>query len=505
MIKFINSIIVIILITIISSSCDDYLNVNDNPNAPGSSNLGLNTKLPAALLSTIVLETGSINQVGGFWGGYWGTTNEGVNQFFSLKTYNGPTIRNQRDGIQIWENSYNNLLYYQLIREEAESAGALFYAGIAKIMQGWHFLRLVDFYNNIPFDQALQGTAFPTPEYEDGQTVYRKSVDLITEGIQDIVNAKEGTHPGNDDIIFNGSRSLWIKFGNTIKLRALIRQSETGNDDYITSEINKINAQGGGFLEEGESAMANPGYTNAQPNGFWSSYYRDLGGATTGNHQNIRPTTYLINSYLEKNDPRLPLLYQKVENTWKGVLFGNPNTSDPMYSQENTSAFLGPEENNGKPAALFKSPSQSDVLMGSFESLFLQTEAAVRGWIDGSAKSFYERAIAESCRYMEVEDSLIIDYITQDEVAYANADTPLKRIIEQKWLALNSISSIEAWNDHRRLGWPNYPGSIANGIPEGNRPLRFMYPETERSTNNDNTSLQGNDEMTISRIWWDTE
>ena len=68
-------------------------------------------------------------------------------------------------------------------------------------------------------------------------------------------------------------------------------------------------------------------------------------------------------------------------------------------------------------------------------------------------------------------------------------------------MALNSINSIEAWNDYRRLGLPNFPGTAATGI--NGRPLRFMYPETERGTNGENAAAQGSDLMTQDRVWWD--
>src|SRR5690625_4912980 len=141
------------------SGCEDFLNVNDNPNAPGSTNLGLRHKFPAALLSTPIQESDQMNIIGGFWDGYWGTNTAGNNQYYVLKTYNGTSIRNQRDGNAVWEESFNNLLYYVLIKSEADERNDLFYCGAAKIMQGWHFLRLVDFYNNIPFDDDLQGTS----------------------------------------------------------------------------------------------------------------------------------------------------------------------------------------------------------------------------------------------------------------------------------------------------------------------------------------------------------
>src|SRR5690606_5523116 len=159
------------------AGCEGYLDVNDNPNDPVSENLELSAKFPAALVATVNQETGQLNQLGAFWGGYWGTTSEGINLFFNQKTYNGQGMRDVRDGYPIWETSYTTLLQYQLIKEQAEEEGALFYAGASKIMQGWHFMRLVDIYNNLPFDDALQGTNKSTPGYEPGKQVYEKAID----------------------------------------------------------------------------------------------------------------------------------------------------------------------------------------------------------------------------------------------------------------------------------------------------------------------------------------
>ncbi len=499
-----SNIIALALAVFTLGSCQKFLDVNENPNQPGSGTLPLSAKLPAALVATAIQETGQLNQLGAFWGGYWGTNNEAISQFVDIKTYNGPAIRHQRDGIKIWETSYTNLLYYQLIREEADQENHLFYGGVARIMQGWHFLRLVDVYNGIPFDDALQGTAFITPRYEDGKTVYEKSIDLITEGIELVKSASSGStiDPGKNDLIFKGNRSLWAKFGNTIKLRALIRQSEADNAAYISAEIAKIASEGSGFLTAGESALVNPGYTEANPNSFWSSYYRDPSGASAANRENIRPTIFVIDAYQQRNDPRLEKLYVDVESEYKGVIFGNPSVA-PEYGRDATSAFRGPAENGGQPAALFKSPVQALVLMGAFESLFLQAEAAARGWITGSsAKALYEEAIKESFKYMEVGAGAFDAYNAQATVDLDAAPDKIERIAEQKWLALNSISSIEAWNEYRRLGVPAIPNSLEAPTPTS-RPQRLMYPETERMTNNENASALGSDDLLNAKVWWD--
>ena len=482
-------------------SCEGFLDVNDNPNAPVSENLALNAKLPAALVATVNQETGQLNQLGALWGGYWGTTSEGINMFFNQKTYNGAGLRDVRDGYPVWETSYTNLLYYQLIKEQAEEEGALFYQGVAKIMQGWHFLRLVDIYNNVPFEEALQGTEYSTPAYESGQSVYKKSIDLITEGIQDLKSAPSGTEAGNDDVLFKGNKALWAKFGNTVKLRALVRQSETNNESYIQSELNKIAAEGSGFLGAGENAFVQPGHLNSSSklNPFWEAYYRNVEGAVTANHQDIRPTVFLIEQYEQRNDPRLSQLLVDVEGEYKGVLFGDPVVNHNLYSRAITSAFKGPVENNGQPAALFKSSTQPSVMMGAFESLFLQAEAAQRGWISGAAKELYEEAIRESFVYMGADLDFLPTYLEQTTVKF---DNTVDRIIEQKWLALTGISSIEAWNDYRRTGVPAIPNSLQ--APTANaRPLRMMYPETERMTNNEEASKQGNDLITEAKVWWD--
>ncbi len=484
------------------TSCENFLDVNEDPNKPGAPTLPLSAKFPAALVATVNQEALQLNQIGALWGGYWGTNNDGIGSFFDLKTYNGPGIRNQRDGIPVWETGFNNLLYFELIKEEATASGDLFYSGTSKIMQGWLFLRLSDVYNNIPFDEAAKGTDFNTPHYEAGQVVYEKSLALITEGIQEVKNSPEiGVRV--DDVLFKGNRQLWAKFGNTIKLRALIRQSEVANAASIQSEIARITQEGSGFLGTGENAFINPGYqnTSGKLNPFWESYYRDVQGNATNNYHFIRPTQYLVDQYTLRNDPRLSRLYVAVDGQYNGVIFGNPNAGDPQYSRENTSSFKGPNENNSAPTGLFSKFDQSSVLLSSFEALFLQAEAAQRGWLNGTAKVFYDQAIAESFNYLSVPATELTAYLNQEVVDFEAAPDKIARIIEQKWLSLNSVSSIEAWNDYRRLGLPDFPATAASGVT--GRPLRLMYPETERGTNAENAAAQGSDLMTQDRVWWD--
>lgn len=491
----------ILFILFFCAGCDKFLDVNDNPNRPGSSTLPLRAKFSAALLSIGIQESTQINQIGGFWGGYWGTPNEAIGQFADLKQYNGLAIRHQRDGIKVWESAYANLNYFQLIIDEAVETNELFFSGSSKVMQGWLFLRLVDFYNNIPFSDALKGTSKIDPVYEGGQQVYEQAIQLITTGIDEIKRAPNSTtiDPGNHDILFQGDKTKWIQLANTVKLRALIRQSQVNNQTYIQTQLGIILDEGTGFLTD--DAIMNPGFAASNGNPFYIAYYRDQANASTNNRENIRPTQFFLQQFERLNDPRVATLFVQVGGAYNGVLLGNPTTA-PEYARAATSPFKGPAENGGNPAGIFKSLQQGLVFMSSAEASFLQAEAIERGWINGNAAQKYEEGVTKSFQYLGVAAGDLATYLAQSTVAYQQATDKIEQIITQKWLALYGNSNIEAWNDYRRLGYPALPNSLE--APTANsRPLRLMYPETERMTNNANATQAGDDDILNNPVWWD--
>jgi len=501
-----NSIFKIFIISLLafsSISCEDFFEVNVDPNSPVAENLDLNAKLPAALVASANYQATTLNQIGGFWGGYWGTSNEGVSAFTSLKIYNGPAIRDTRDGIPVWENTYNNLLFYKQILDQANQEDAKFYTGIAKIMTAYHYFILVDFYNNVPFDDALQGSAVLHPRYESGKVVYEKSISLINEGIEEIKVAS--LLPTTDDVLFKGDKLKWFRFANTLKLRALLAQSEVeGQSAYIATEINKIRQEGSGFITE--NASINPGYLNTagKMNPFYENYYRNNTGVAVGNQANIRPTEYLINFYKNRNDPRLAQNYVAIDGEYKGVVFGD-NTIKDDWAANKTSALKGPVENQNQPAGIIKSFNQPVVLISLAEANFLEAEAIVRGWWNGTAQALYNNAVQASFNYLfNVNNYDVTTYLAQSNVDFNTAPNKIERIITQKWLALNGVNQIVAWNDFRRLGLPNFPNSVTSPNPTA-YPLRFMYPETEINHNNENATSQGDVGVLTARVWWDID
>lgn len=137
--------------------------------------------------------------------------------------------------------------------------------------------------------------------------------------------------------------------------------------------------------------------------------------------------------------------------------------------------------------------------MGAFESLFLQVGAAQPGWITGSAKTFCELDIQASFAYTEVPAASFTAYNAQATVNLDQATDEIGAIVTQKWLSMNSINEIEAWSDYRRLSLPAMPNSLLAPSATA-RPLRLMYPESERQTNTHEASKQGSEQVTVDKV-----
>lgn len=483
-------------------SCKKVLDINTNPNA--STAVTKDMLLAGSLLTTARLETTTINDLGSYWGGYWGKAYDVNVSTFGVASSTIDQIINYTiiDNFEtdIWEKSYVNIYNYTLLQQQAQSS-APFYAGVAKIVKGMHFLQLVDHYNNVPFTQASD-PANTHPVYDQGADVYAGAVDLISSGIQDIKSAGVTPQPTSSDIFFKGDAASWIRFANTVKLRALLHQSQlSAKTGYIAAEIQKIKNEGSGFLTA--DVLANPGFTTQadnQQSPFYTMYYKNSQGVVSGYFNAVRPTRFLLDKYDEVNDPRKTLIYAEAANGggYKGVLLGQ-NTADATQNSTATSAFRGP---NG---GIIKTATSGALVFSLAESLFLQAEAAQRGWIDGSAKDDYENAIKASFNYTGVPATAFAAYNTQPGVAFndASAVDKIARIIGQKWLALNSLDGAEAWNDFRRLGLPaGIPGSLAVSVTGSIYPKRLRYPTSEVATNAAEVAKQGNIDGLVNKVFW---
>lgn len=487
------------------TSCDDYLDINDNPNQATAVSADL--VLPQALVAT-ALVLNAYNSYGMQIGGYaanaggYGGFNETVSYLYTPNNY-----------ANLWPATYDNLEDYQyIINQTNEDDEFIYYNAVARIMRAYGFQLLVDTYNNVPYTDALQGSDLLTPTYEDAATIYVKLADELDAAMASINTglgfAVSPKSLGDNDVVFGGDMTNWLKTANTIKLRLIIRAR--GKASFSNENFDPA-----GFLDT--DALINPGYTrdNNRQNPAWNSWGFTYNGSS-GNKAWI-PTTFIMTFYnnIRLNDPdRGAAMYYQFPATGTNQL-GFESTGIPKSPE---GSFWYPSDQRtgtqaGDATGPLKGPDAGYPLLTAAESYFLQAEAKVVGIasVPGDAKELFEAGITASFNYtyMHPDGSIegdpeadAADYIARNNTYLTQFDqavTPaqqIEAIITQKYIALNMVNSHEGWNEYRRTGYPKVQGISATGTFASSAsalstrpdrlPTRILYPTSEIQYNPEN-------------------
>ena len=142
----------------------------------------------------------------------------------------------------------------------------------------------------------------------------------------------------------------------------------------------------------------------------------------------------------------------------------------------------------------------------------LLAEAAVRGWVEGDAATYFSNGIRAHMEQMASYDPAAA-IVEEDIVAYLaiqplEAGRELEQINTQYWVA-SFMNSAETFANFRRSDYPEltpnpYPGSeISTDFI-----LRLTYPDLEAAVNagslNEAVNRQGPDALDT-RVWWDVD
>lgn len=135
----------------------------------------------------------------------------------------------------IWSQAYNNLLPdIELVLQLAGERGFTVHTGSAKVMKAYVFFTLVDLFGDVPFSEALQGIANPSPKADDDASVYDAALALLDDAISDLASP---VSPPPFEPFYDGDATGWIKLANTLKLRYHVQTRLVGGS---ASEINAL-------------------------------------------------------------------------------------------------------------------------------------------------------------------------------------------------------------------------------------------------------------------------
>lgn len=490
----------LISLALLGSSCSEFLSVNEvNPNS--ASKVPAKLLLPAALNNTAQMMNNPRNfEFVYLWHGLW-CISSGYSQPSNLVQYRLLNSSYQNP-FQLSYTIGQNLTEIEKSSTDPKDAG---YKAIAMIMKAYIMGNLVDLWGNVPYSEAFKTEeGILKPKYDDQKAIYEDLIVKLDAAIKLIqgLPADATEIPASADIIYHGDMTKWAKFANTVKLRLLVHQSGmSGRDAYIKSAI--ATTASVGYLGAGESALSNPGYSNSagKMNPFYETFYKADGSTQSDGVTYYNAGKDAVKFYNDNADPRLAKFF----NPYSGTSFaGNTlGITDPAPLTAANTSKLG--YSSGSKGHMIGTYDKSAPILTDFESLFIQAEAAERGYITGSGKTLYNAAITQSFVYMGLTAAQATTFLAteKNQVNYDLAPNKINLVLLQKWASLNGIAPVEIWTDFRRSGIPStltfsQDPNKANATP----PVRLLYPQREISVNNDNVVAVGTINAFTSKIFW---
>ncbi|MDO8952199.1 MAG: SusD/RagB family nutrient-binding outer membrane lipoprotein [Draconibacterium sp.] len=482
--KTINKLIILLLplfVLNIIGCTDDYDTINTNPNSPitvpGSNVLG------AAIMNTSSQLFGE--RIGIYYAGTW----SGHNSAIGLGDYEYRVDINNSQ----WQGLYIIASNFVTAMEIAEKEGNNNLYAAALTMKVYVMHKISDMWGPIPYRQAFkmaeEGIMYP--EYDNESVVYDNIFADLEVAVSKFDAAGKPIGPG--DILFNGNIDKWIRFANSLRLRAAIRISNV--DQAKATAIISAVASRPLMTELSQNAYHIwPG--DDQRNEPW--FVRLGRTGTQVKTDQYRMNSVIIDLLKDLNDPRLPVYADKNERgIYNGYRHGPNQRTDTMNFPINVSHIANRWMN---------SKNGFSPYMMAAETHFNLAEAYARNMIQGNARQAYENGIKLAMQDNGIAQSAIDAYLAQPKVAWDQGGIPnLTKIYQQKWISLFK-QGVEAWAENRRTDVPLQTGVEPNYSGTHNRPpFRMSWSDTELSLNPNakKTGVVTTDIFYGTQMWWD--
>lgn len=422
--KYIYKYLIVLPLAISFISCD--LDINDNPNFPANATSDM--LIPSGITWSTARIGRDLQLVGGLWSQHYAQNNSS-SQYGDWDVYN---ITNSSFDA-VWSSIYSGALPdLNLAKTQAEANSQWGYWVQAQVMMAFDYHILVDFYETIPFSQALN-EQYPLPKYDNGKDVNTGIIAMLDAAIAKKADATAGGQASlkEKDFVFSGDINKWIQFAKTLKLKILMRDFET-NKTAIQS-----------LLSEGDFLTADArmnGYIDKENNSN-PLYESDRRKLNTKN--NIKASATLITFLKVNEDPRLPDFFEK------GIV-GDDYVGLPQGGYSIGAAIIDPNTTSRANLAA----TDPVYFQSVAESNFLQAECYARLNDKTKAKAFYETGVkAAFTRWGHDATTFLATggaYAFKD----TNLDTMLECILTQKWVAAVRCQAWDSFFDINRTGYP---------------------------------------------------
>lgn len=512
-----------------TTSCDKFLDVNTDPINP--------TSVPITLLMPTSQAAMSL---------YLGHSVAGLSQPTSALVQQ---INNFRIGAyNLGANDFNNQwlgLYTSALENneqmlnQATTQGAWTFVGIAQIQKAYMFSEMVDVWGDIPYSEALKGSEFPAPKFDDDEAIYTDLFRLIDEGIANLKRTDSSRNPNStEDLIYAGNRDKWVRLANTLKLKLYNQIRLTRN---VSADVQPLLTNSTDLIGAADDFEFKYGTAGGTPENRHPGFLGDYASSSRENFVNV----YFYNLMKGNNDPRIPYYFfnQVNSNTAQttadyqdgrfiSLRFGSQG---PQASANTTNIRtlqglypIGGRFDNGAGFATGTGATAASAkgnvaqrFLTFFARKFTEAElylmvlnnptSARTAFRDGVTAAFAKvNAVATIDGSTLITDAAITAYVTAALARYDAAtdnNAKLNVIMTEKYIASYGYG-IDVYTDYRRTGFPAAPvnpstdDSDPQTVLTGTEfPVRLPYRLNDLLTNANAPKTQPN--ITTEKIFWD--
>jgi hypothetical protein len=450
------------------SSCEDYLDINDNPN-------GATTPPLRGLLANVTYNTAdNVYELG--------STVSFYTQYLASPNQASPIdVYDRISTSGTWGSIYGVMGDIYDMEKFATENNSYHYIGVAKVLMAINLGMIADSYGDAPYSEALDFQTI-VPAYDNQEQLYGVIQTLLDEGIANLNRTNEGEAlPTSNDFIHNGNVSSWIKTAYTIKARYLNHLSETSGYDAnaVLAAVSQAYTSNDDDAEVTQFQNRNP----------WAQVAVNNDNLVLGGWLSQQVIDAMNGTTFGVFDPRLPKITSPLPNgDFIGTENGVGRTGDGAGEQR--IVYLTTDG--------FYSSTSSPLIIASYSELkFIEAEAAFRAGDRARAYAAYIEGIASNHIKLGVSDEDIATFAGNEAISVGAANLTLQNIFDQKYIT--TFLHPEAWVDARRFDYQYTDFTVPeNDLLNGQFIRRLDYPDTEYQRNGGNVPVV----ELLTRLFW---
>lgn len=490
--------IIAILFTLSFTSCSEWLDVNHDPDAieqvPNAEAL-----LPAAELGIANNMMGwDFGFGGGYWVQYW-TQSYTASQFKTLCEYLPQDFNTAYTSLM--SGSLADLRRIKSMTVNDENKGYYF---VAEALSIYTWQIITDVWGDMPYFEALRGDeGIYSPAQDNGEDIY---ADLLTR-VNNLlaIDLSGSSISKTQDVIYQGDLSKWHEFASSLKLKLMLRLSET--PAYSNAAL--LTYVQSADLLSATAKVSGTMWNDAMEGKRHPMREFQAGGANYMS-QNVIASKSFFDYLKSNNDPRLAKLFSGTE----AAFFGDFDSKDDSDND-------GTTDDKEKYATVVFPADMDLVVMSKWEVEFYIAEVYARAGMNPEAKAHYEAGVKASLAQHGIASESILEAGGYAAWVNGTAEEEIKQIAMQKWVANCNYQHIESFLErnrtkypavneidivaNRKNAWNTFPvGNLTISVKgrqllQGNLPASPLYPENYIFRNVNAPSQKAD---VGEKVWW---